>query len=409
MEGTRRTGRAKKAVIVGAGIAGLAAAQSLREASPLTEITLISREPHLPYYRLNLTRYLNGEIDRDDLPIHPQSWYDEHNIRLLLGAEALTLELPDRNVACSGGETLPYHKLLLTTGAQPFVPPITGADRDGVTTFRTLDDADFLLKACTPGKKCVVIGGGVLGLETAAALVRRGAEVTLLEGHGWLMPRQLNEAAGELLAEHAAELGITLRKNAQTHEILGDRQARAVQLADGDELDAELVVIASGIRANTSLARTAGFEVHRGIAVDNSLATSHPDVYAAGDVAELHGVGYGLWNPAQLQGNIAGMNMAGLGAEFGGIPQATTLKVVGLDVFSVGEFSPPDAGYNAVSQRIDGRYYQFVFRDGRLAGAILAGDTRAAADVQKAVEENADFSGLLARNPTAGDVAEVFH
>ena len=358
---------------------------------------------------MNLTRYLDREVARDELSIHPQSWYDDRDIRLLPGVEATSLDLGGRTVTCSGGTTLPYHKLLLAAGAEPARPAIAGADRDGATVFRTIRDADYLRESCGPGVPVIVIGGGVLGLETAAAMARHGAGVTVLENHGWLMSRQLNAAGGELLAEHLARLGIALRTNAQAREILGEQRVRAVQLADGEVIDAEVVVLAAGVRPSVSLAEAAGLEVRRGIVVDDRLATSHPDVFAAGDVAEHRGVTYGLWSPAQFQGNIAGRNLAGVGAEFGGIPAATTLKVVGLAVFSVGRFQPADAADRTIEERGDGTYRLFLFRDGRLKGAILAGDARAAAAVEKAAAEGADYSALLAKHPTAGQVVESLH
>ena len=190
-------GRASKVVVVGAGIAAVAAVESLRTASPSAEITVISKEAELPYYRLNLTRYLAGEIGEADLPLHPAAWYEEQKIRLLLGAEATAIRLDDHVVELHGGETLPFDKLLLAAGAHPFIPPFLGTDRAGVTSLRTVEDARRILAACRGGGRCVCIGGGILGLETAGALARQGADVTLLEGHGWLLPRQLNPRAGQ--------------------------------------------------------------------------------------------------------------------------------------------------------------------------------------------------------------------
>jgi nitrite reductase (NADH) large subunit len=405
-EKVREAARPKKVVIIGAGIAGVSAAESLRAASPSAEITLVSKESHLPYYRLNLTRFVAGEIGEEDLPIHPESWYRENSIRLMPGVEATSLDLQGRTVACSGGESLRYDKLLLAAGAHPFVPPFPGAYREGVVRLRTLEDARLLLDQISPGKVCLVIGGGVLGLETAAGLAHRGADATLLEGYRWLIPRQLNEPAGELLAAFVAGRGVMLRMNAQVEEILGDERVRAVRLKDGDVYSTDLVVITTGIRPNSYLARTAGLDVNQGIVIDDLLATTHPDVFAAGDVAEHRGVVYGLWGPAQSQGSVAGMNLAGVRAEFAGMPQATTLKVVGLDVFSVGQFTPGDASYLTVEQRDDGRYSLFVFRDGHMVGAILAGDTGASTLVQKAVEKRLNLSELLDKHPAADDVTE---
>ena len=395
---------AVKVVVVGAGIAGIAAVDALRAASPAADITLVSKEPELPYYRLNLTRYLAGEIGEDTLPIHPQAWYDEQNVRLLLGAEVSALALDHLAVTLRGGDTESFERLVLTIGAHPFVPPFPGANREGVSCLRTLDDAKRILQSAVPGTQCVCIGGGLLGLEAAGALARRDVQVTLLEGHGWLLPRQLNRAAGEILERHVTGLGIELRKQARADELLGDERVRAVSLRDGSVAPADTVVVATGIRPNSYLARLAGVDVGHGVVVDDHLVTSHPNVLAAGDVAEHRGALYGNWAASQAQGTIAGMNAAGLEAEFGGIARANTLKVLGLDLFSIGQVEPDDASFEVIEEEADGRYARFLFRDSHLAGAILLGDTSLTAAVKKAVESKSDFSGLLGMRPGAPDV-----
>ena len=394
--------------MIGAGIAGVAAVESLRTAAPATEITLISQETELPYYRLNLTRYLAGEVHRQQLPIHPAAWYQEQHVQLLLGTEACGLNLQDHAVEMRDGKRCPFDKLLLAAGANPFIPPIAGSDRAGVTTLRTVQDADYLLGACEAGAHCVCIGGGILGLETAGALARRGAKVTLLEGHGWLLPRQLNQRAGEILGDHVGRIGITLRNKAATREIVGDKRVHGVLLEDGSTIPADLVVIATGVRANSSLARQAGLEVRQGVVVDSRLTTSHPDVLAAGDVAEHKGVVYGLWIASQAQGVIAGMNLGGTYAEFGGLPRSNTLKVLGLELFSIGQIMPKDTSFHVVDQETDGRYFCFVFSENRLVGAILLGDTKLISATKKAVEDKRDCSSLLRSSPTAEAVIEHF-
>jgi nitrite reductase (NADH) large subunit len=259
-EAVAAVGRAPKVVIIGAGIAGIAAAESLRLAAPAAEITIVSRELELPYYRLNLTRYLAGEITEHELPIHPMAWYQEQQLRLLLGAEASGIDPEGHVVALRNGDKLPFDKLLLAAGAHPFIPPLPGCEQEGVTSLRNLGDARRILAACEPGAKCACIGGGLLGLETAGGLARRGCDVTLLEGHGWLLPRQLNQQAGEMLNRYVATIGIALRTNARTREIIGDKRVHSVLLEDGSIIPAELVVIATGIRANSHLARRAGLE-----------------------------------------------------------------------------------------------------------------------------------------------------
>jgi len=398
------TGAARKVVIAGAGVAGVSAAEALRDASPDAETALISKERALPYYRLNLTRYLAGEVGEEALPIHPEGWYDEKGIRLLRGLEAKRISPDQHAVELSDGSKEPFDRLVITCGAHPFVPPIPGAAREGVTTLRTLADANALLDAVKPGVHCLCIGGGILGLETAGGLAKRGARVTVLEGYDWLLPRQLNREAGQMLERHVAGLGIEVRCGVKIAEIAGKERASGLVLADGTQLGGELVVVTAGVRSNSHLARAAGLEVNQGIVVDSHLTSSHPDILAAGDVAEHQGTVYGLWEPARYQGVIAGMNAAGLNVEFGGLPRTNTLKVLDIQLFSIGMIEPQDGSYDVVSEAVDGKYYRFLLHDGRLVGAILLGDTRLAAAATKAVKDRTDLSKVCHKRASAADV-----
>lgn len=396
----------QKVVIVGAGIAGVSAAESLRKTSPEAEITLLSKETHLPYYRLNLTRYLAGEVGEEQLPLHPPEWYDRQGIKIELGTELNAIELESKKLILRDGAGLDYDTLILAAGSHPFVPPIPGVNKENVSVLRTKSDADAILANCRENGPCVCIGGGLLGLEAVGALARRGADVTILEGHGWLLPRQLNKEAGERMETHAASLGIKLRKNTRAREIVGDERVRSVLLDDRTVIPAESVIIAVGVRSNSYLARLAGLEVHHGIVVDDRLRTSHPDVFAAGDIAEHRGVSYGTWGPSQFQGTIAGLNAGGSVAEFVGIPRTNMLKVLGYDLFSIGRILTEDASYETVEGEIDGDYFYFVFRDNYMVGAILLGDTGLSPEVKAVIEKRRDCSEILKKRPGAADVKE---
>lgn len=397
-------GEKLRVVIAGAGIAGVSAAEALRKTSSQAEIHLLSKESSLPYYRLNLTRYLAGEVEAEQLALHPKQWYSDQRLSLELEAEVKTIELEQKNVTLRDGREFPYDKLVLSIGSHPFVPPFPGVHRENVTVLRTRTDADRILSVCQEGVRCVCIGGGLLGLEAAGALARRGLDVTLLEGHGWLLPRQLNQRAGELLESHVASLGISLRKHARTREILGDEQVQGVLLDDGSTIPAELVVIATGVRSNSYLGRLIGLEVNRGIIVNDRLQSSHPDVFAAGDIAEHRGVAYGTWGPSQFQGAIAGMNVGGNASEFAGIPRSNMLKVLGYDLFSIGQILTEDASYELIETERDGKYFLFVFRDNHMVGSILLGDTELSSAVKTVIEKKVDCSTLLKQRPAAEDV-----
>lgn len=399
-------GRAARIVVIGGGIAGVSAAESARESSQNAEITLVSKEAELPYYRLNLTRYLAGEIGDEALPIHPEAWYGGNGILLLRGAEAASVSPVDSVVTLGDGSKLTYDKLILACGAQPFIPPVPGATLPGVVALRTVADAKRILAAVQPGVPCVCIGGGILGLETAGALAKRGATVTVLENGGWLLQRQLNEAAGRMLERHVSAAGISVLFHAKTEVIAGTDRVEGVRLADGTVLAAAVVVVATGVRPDNALASAAGLNVNQGTVVDARLVTSVPNIFAAGDGAEHNGMLYGLWDPARHQGSIAGMNAAGVATEFYGIPRANTLKVLGVGMFSVGLVQPEGDGVVEVAEEKDACYCRFLFKDNRMAGAIFLGDTKLAATAARAVKAKTDFSAVLGASPTVNAVKE---
>lgn len=390
-------------VIIGGGIAGLSAAEAARISSPEASITLVCREDDLPYYRLNLTRYLAGEISASDLPVHPESWYAEQRITMLNGAEVTSVDRSARLVSFKSHPALGYDRLILAMGAHPSIPPIPGAELENVATLRTCRDAEIILRQGRQGARCVIIGGGVLGLEAAAALSRRDVRVTLVEGFDWLLPRQLNRAAGERLAGVARGLGINLVCGARIRKLSGMQAVQDVILESGETIAADLVIIAAGVRSNSYLARMAGLEVNNGVVVDQNLRTSDPDIFAAGDLAEHQGTLYGTWAPAQYQGTIAGMNAAGGEAVFAGIPRSNSIKVLGVDLFSIGLVHPDDASYLVFEEDGD-TFQQFLFRDSRLVGAVFLGDISLAPAVKKLIEKNESCAELLAGARDAGEI-----
>jgi nitrite reductase (NADH) large subunit len=380
-------------LILGAGVAGVTAAEHARRVAPKATITILTKEAGRPYYRLNLTRLLAGEIEETNLDLQPQGWFEEQRVELVEG-EATFINREEAQVELRDGRRLPYDRLVLATGAHAFVPPILGVTRRGVLPLRTLEDARRILERVRKGQHVVVLGGGLLGLEAAGALSRRGSEVAVLEGFGWLLPRQLARPAGELLQRHLEEIGIDVRCGVKLEEILGDEDVAEVRLADGAELPADTVVLAVGVRPNSYLARQSGLDVGKGVLVDDRMQTSDPRILAAGDVTEHRGVVYGLWPSAYAQGAVAGGNAVGAALEFPGLPLSNRLKVLDVDLFSIGDFDPKDGSYHVVEQQRDGIYQRLVCRDGQLVGANLFGDTSCSGEIKTAVEEGTQLREL---------------
>lgn len=384
-------------VIAGAGIAGLSAAEAIREKAPEAEVVLLSTEAEPPYYRLNLTRFLAGEISERDLPIHPMEWYAEKRIKLRVETSMQDIDRSNQSIGLQDGSRMHYDKLVVTTGAYPFVPPIEGSEKSGIFTLRTADQAQEILAALELGTRVACIGGGILGLETAGALARRGAKVTVLEAFDHLMPRQLNATGGEVLLRHLGSLGIDVVTRAQAEAFEGEATIAGVRLKDGRTIPAEMAVITVGVRSNIWMLKEAGLLVKNGVLVDHFLRTSDPNIFAAGDVAEHDGVLYGSWAAAQYQGKIAGMNAAGMANEFGGIPRSHMLKVLGKDMVSIGRIHAEDGRDNVVDDLSAENYRMFLLHDGEIAGALLIGDTSLATAAREAVEAQKGATGQSAR------------
>jgi nitrite reductase (NADH) large subunit len=373
-------------LILGGGIAALSAAQAARAASSVARITLVHREPTLPYDRMSLTRYVAGDVARETLLLRRREWFEEQQISLVQ-AEARSLGRAKRRIVLEDGQELPYDRLLIATGAHPFVPSIPGVRRQGVHVLRTLDDADAILHLVRKGARCVCIGGGLLGIETAGGLVRRGAAVTVLDEAPWLLSRQLARTASARLAGLLGEVGIAVVSAAKVAEIVGDESVRSVLLADGTEVPADVVVIAAGVRPNVGMARAAGLATNRGVLVDDSLRTNDPDVLAAGDVAEHRGVVWGLWTVALEQGKLAGAGLTGAPIAFAGNPPSTQLKVLAWPVFSVGRFEVESPSDKVIEQADKTRLARIIVHDGVVVGGNLVGDATLAGPLRRAVQE----------------------
>jgi len=368
----------EKLVLVGNGMAGVRALEELLKLAPdMYEITVFGAEPHPNYNRIMLSPVLAGEKAIDDIVLNDLDWYADNGIVLKTGDPVTRIDRVSRKVITEGGEEAAYDRLLIATGSNPVIIPVPGHDKTGVIGFRDISDVDAMLEAAKNYKKAVVIGGGLLGLEAANGLMKSGMDVTVVHLMDTLMERQLDKPAANLLRQSLEERGLTFRTETQTAEIRGNGRVQGVKFADGSEIDADLVVMAVGIRANTSLAQEAGIYCERGIVVNDTMQTYDPRVYAVGECVQHRNTCYGLVAPLFEQAKVAANHLANLGiARYEGSITSTKLKVTGIDLFSAGTFNEEEGDETLVLQDPGaGIYKKLVVRDNRIKGAVMYGDT----------------------------------
>jgi len=369
----------------------------LFEAAPDTyEITIFNAETRTNYDRILLSPVLSGEKSYEEIVIHGDAWYEDHDVRLLKGQKIVAIDRAAKTVTAEDGLTVPYDKLLIATGSVPIVIPVAGNDLPGVLTYRDMDDVSAMLVAAQSGGSAVVIGGGLLGLEAAAGLKERGMTVTVVHLAPTLMERQIDPAAGHLLQRALEARGIDVITGANTQVILGENYVEGVRLDDGTEIPAKLVIMAVGIRPNAGLAKDAGLDTNRGILVDSDLTTSDPDIFAVGECVELAGNVYGLVAPLYAMANVVSDRLAGLDSVgFSHAALATKLKVTGVDLFSAGDFADGDDRDEIVLRDAQsGIYRRLVLAGDRIIGAVLYGDTSDSAWFFQLIKDGADISEM---------------
>ena len=363
-------------IIIGAGMATGRALELLLEANADFNITLFNAEPRGNYNRIMLSPVLAGDKTYEDIETHTAGWYAENGVTCRFGEKVASIDRAEKTVTAENGDVLPYDKLMFGTGSNPFMIPLPGHDLEGVIAYRDLEDTERMM-SLGPDNKCVVIGGGLLGLEAAAGMAARGVDVTVVHIMGHLMERQLDEAAGYLLRKALVDKGITIKCSANSKEILGaDGHVRALLLDDGTELPCDLLVMAVGIRPNVKLAQDAGIAVGKGIHVDDQLVTSDADILAVGECVEHDGVIFGLVAPLYDQAKVAAKTLLGETDRFVQKELSTKLKVTGCDLFSAGDFADGEGREDIVFRDpARGVYRRLVIEDNAIIGAVMYGDT----------------------------------
>jgi nitrite reductase (NADH) large subunit len=367
----------ERLVVIGNGTAGTACVEQILKHKSRFQITVFGDETHVNYNRILLSSVLAGEKSDDEIVLNSLEWYRQNGITLKLGIRITDIDPVAKTVTGDDGSVTPFDKLLLATGSSPLIPPIHGTHKPGVYVFRNLDDTRALVDRAHAGARAVVIGGGLLGLEAARGLQVRGCDVTVVHVMDTLMERQLDSIGGGYLKAKIESLGVRVLLSHNTAAITGEDRATGVRFQDNSELPADFVVIAAGIRPNVELGRKAGLTVHRGIVVNDFMETSHSDIFALGECVEHRGICYGLVAPLLEQGKILAATITGnKGPRYEGTAPAAKLKIMGVEVFSAGDFT--EAQGNDVIRFEDpalGIYKKLTLRDNHLVGAILVGET----------------------------------
>jgi nitrite reductase (NADH) large subunit len=389
-------------VIVGSGVAGVTAARVLAErVSNRDEIHVLGEEPYPYYPRPLLWRFIAGTVEQEELYSQPPAWYEERGIHLHLDAKVAVLGEQDHRLTLGDGSDMSYDRLLLATGARPFVPPCDGTDKEGVFTLRTLENAQNIKAHAEQVSDALVVGGGLLGLETARALHEAGPRTHVIEIADYLLPRQLDQEGAQVLRSLLEGQGLRITTGAVVEAILGEERAERVQTEDGRVIEGQLVLFSAGIRCRARLARDAGLSVNRGAVVDEHMRTSAEDIFAAGDVAEYQGDIGGTIPPAMKQAEVAAANMISPGSEtYSGTLPMTTLEVVGARVTSLGEYNPSkEEDYSSVryADQDEGIYRKLVLRNDRIVGAIFLNDPQRAVLARQLIDRETTVSKDLER------------
>ena len=385
----------KRYVVIGAGIAGITAAETIRSLDQDGEIMIFSKEKELPYSRPMLSKSPLLSLGLKSFALHDEEWYREQNIDLRLGVSVDKLDVEEQNIL-AGGRSISYDKCIIATGASNFIPPFKGREEVDICDIRKISDLKHLRRLAFPGGKAVVIGGGVIGLEMAAEIRRYGMDVTVLEAMPRLMPRLIDERTSDLLTKRLpfeVFTGVNILKLSRKGE------ETVIEDDLGRSWNCDLLIVSCGVRADLSLALDAGIACNRAIVVNQKMETSAKNVYACGDCAEFEGFNAALWSEGLAQGEVAGRNAAGEESIYTGCDTSLVMMMDDLGLFSMGDLGQTGEGY-VIEERewqpgprllIDPRrpekegFSRKIFKDGKLVGAVLIGDLTSMNEIKEEI------------------------
>ena len=394
-----------KYLIIGNSAGGVCAAEAIREMDKVGSLTMLSDEPYPAYSRPLISEYLAQPYPVERMLYRTPDFYEKNKIRTIFGDKVVQVDTDEHTVKLESGKTLIWQKLLLATGGTPIFPKLEGTDLKGVFTFNKLDDAkaiDKFLNQHRSKARAVVIGGGLIGVSVTEALIRRGANVIIVEMKDRILNTILDEETSALETEVLKQTGITIITDHTVEKINSylPGEVSGVTLDDGRLFPCELVIIAIGVQPRLDCIAESGIRINRGIIVDRTMATSAPDIYACGDVAEAHDFVHGenrltpIWPNACTGGRVAGLNMAGTEAEYQGGTAMNAMKYFGVNIVSAGILTPPDDSYEIISHEYNGTYKKVIIKDGKVTGLVFAGDIEKSGIVYNLMKDGVDVSNF---------------
>ncbi len=376
-----------RVVIIGGGAAAFYAASAIREKNQLCDIVIYGKEPYLTYNRPMLTKALLMGKEVEKMFIKKSQWYEEQRIDFHTDSTVTAINPANQEIVLESGQHVKYDKLLIATGATSFIPPIPGSALKGVYAIRGYEDLLQIEEAAKQASSVVVIGGGVLGLEAAWQFKKQNKQVTVLELADQLMVRQLDCNASELLYHLIKQEGMEVQVGVKIEAIVGDHNVSGVRLADQSVINADLVIMSTGIRANTALAKEAGVEINKAIVVNDHCETNLLNVYAIGDCAEHNGINYGIWPEATDMGRVAGLHSIGETASYVPAQPAIIFHGMNTQLYAIGDVGRDTSKkYQIIQLRDEAKktYSGYYFVDQKFSGAVLFGDTKHLKQVNEA-------------------------
>ncbi|WP_408956572.1 NAD(P)/FAD-dependent oxidoreductase [Natroniella sp. ANB-PHB2] len=380
-------------LIIGNGVAGVEAAVTIRKEDNDANIKIITEGEELFYYRPRLIEYLGGEMDFSKAVIHKEEFYQKKNIENIFATKIKEIDPENKILLAQENKEFSYDKLLIAAGAEPIVIEMEGRDKKGVFTFRNKNDAEEIYNYVQENNNVIIVGGGVLGIETANTLAKLGKNVTVVEYFDRLLPKQLDKEGAAILKELLEDKGINFELGKTVDAIKGESKIEEVELNTAERLAADALIFSVGVKPRDDFKIKGDLKRNKGILVNDYLETSICDIYAAGDIAEHKEICYGLWKPAKEQGAIAGKNMVESGSlEYNGSSLEVRLKVTGIPLFSAGDnidYGDND-GIETIIKKDGKSYKKLVIKDGKLIGIIVLGDNNASLKLSKVFNKGED-------------------